>query len=103
MKVRLKTLKQLAAEFRPYANKWSESRKSISITYNNLYWYINKEMLSYFGEYIEVEIISKNDMDAKFYTHKNIYPDEMGDKWAWHESWFMPELEDFFKKEEFML
>ena len=90
MKVKLKTIEQIANEFDTDYNP--KSLYGFHVYYNDEELYIHKDMFKYFGKEIEVEKISYSR-----YTHKQT----TGYKWGFHESWFMKE--DFLKEEEFLI
>jgi hypothetical protein len=94
MRVKLKTLEQLEKEFKPYADIWEHGKTLLYIEIFGLKWNINADMLSKLGTFINVE---RFEFPKKTYTH---YGDGY---WNYHESWFEPELEDFFKEEEFKI
>lgn len=103
MKVKLKTLEQLRADFKPIAIKWHERFNSLEIELSKPFmrWYINDDMLSMFGNYIEVEkievneprVMSKKAFEERWYTHS-------AKGYVWHESWFNNESFNFITEED---
>ena len=93
MKVKLKTLEQLEEEF---GFKFYESRYLTK--FNNMDWWIDKDMFEYLGKEIEVKKID----GSRDYTHCGIINHI---KWGWHELWFEPEFVpiEFIKENEFEL
>lgn len=105
MLVKLKTLKQLEKEFKPYCSKWDiinwswSNIKSIDVKYFDLGWYFGVEKIKKLGTVVEVEkqiqIIERSNVKRN-YTHKI-----KNSSLLLHELWF--EQEGFIKEEEFMV
>jgi len=95
MKKKLKTWEAFEAEFKPIADRWIiytiDDNNVVEIHYNDLHWYIHKDMKDLFGTEIEVREMNLGD-----YTH-------VSPRFGWHEDWFEPEYKEieFISKEEF--
>ena len=89
---RLMTWGQFEETFKPICESWYEYNFGYSIKYNELNWFIHKEMLKYFGTEIKVK-----DWNITSYTYHDSH------NWAYHESWFEPEFEEFLTEEEMII
>ena len=89
--------------------KWEDVKKEFDFkkidsdwemsTYKGEFWKVSREMILYFGGYIEVEI-TRDD----HYTHYGVRKkkgNSINRCWYWHELWF--EEEEFISCEEFSI
>ena len=90
MIVKMKPLEQVLDEFGFIENS--------SFTYyqKENHWYINKDMVKYFGKEVEV-------FEDRFNSIYGYYLKDGNTTWCFHSSWFEPEFEDFLSEDEFEL
>lgn len=80
IKRKLMKWEEFLDKFEPIADEWKVyDNYLIHILYNNMEWYINREVVNLFGKEIEVKKLNQ-----KNYTYRN------KDLYYFHESWFEP-------------